>query len=216
MSTTRFHDGAADVDALYASLAAADPQSLWTQSGLLTPTPGRLAPHVWRWKAPAGPRPSSAWRQRGEYSRDARRPSREHLVLGLLREERSKPVVGVDERDHPPGRPVDFCDGSGHVHHRPQRGLVPAVPLGHGDLEEAGLGNCVDAVVGYTAVGVAFGGVFPQQWPQRLRLGDEPGSSALARAVAIPGAGPRLPWAAATTVRRMSSPACRTESLRLP
>jgi hypothetical protein len=41
MSTTRFHDGAADVDALYASLAAVDPQSLWTQSGLLTPTPGQ-------------------------------------------------------------------------------------------------------------------------------------------------------------------------------
>jgi gentisate 1,2-dioxygenase len=50
MATTRFHDGAADVDALYASLAAADLQPLWTQSGLLTPTPGRLAPHVWRWK----------------------------------------------------------------------------------------------------------------------------------------------------------------------
>jgi gentisate 1,2-dioxygenase len=50
MATTRFHDGAADVDALYAGLAAADLQPLWTQSGLLTPVPGRLAPHVWRWK----------------------------------------------------------------------------------------------------------------------------------------------------------------------
>jgi len=51
MATTRFHDGAADVDALYASLAAADLQPLWTQPGLLTPAPGRLTPHVWRWKA---------------------------------------------------------------------------------------------------------------------------------------------------------------------
>src|SRR5882757_2905769 len=50
MATTRFHDGAADVDALYASLAAADLQPLWTQPGLLTPAPGRLTPHVWRWK----------------------------------------------------------------------------------------------------------------------------------------------------------------------
>jgi gentisate 1,2-dioxygenase len=51
MATTRFHDSAADVDALYAGLAAADLQPLWTQTGLLTPTPGRLRPHVWRWKA---------------------------------------------------------------------------------------------------------------------------------------------------------------------
>jgi gentisate 1,2-dioxygenase len=50
MATTRFHDDAADVDALYAGLAAADLQPLWTQTGLLTPAPGRLRPHVWRWK----------------------------------------------------------------------------------------------------------------------------------------------------------------------
>jgi gentisate 1,2-dioxygenase len=54
MATTRFHDGAADVDALYASLAAADLQPLWTQPGLLTATPGRLTPHVWRWKTLRG------------------------------------------------------------------------------------------------------------------------------------------------------------------
>jgi gentisate 1,2-dioxygenase len=50
MATTRFHDGAADVDTLYASLAAADLQPLWMQEGLLTPAPGRLTAHVWRWK----------------------------------------------------------------------------------------------------------------------------------------------------------------------
>jgi gentisate 1,2-dioxygenase len=50
MATTRFRDGAADVDALYASLATADLQPLWTQTGLLTPAPGRLTPHIWRWK----------------------------------------------------------------------------------------------------------------------------------------------------------------------
>ena len=51
MATTRFHDGAPDVDGLYADLAAADLQPLWVQPGLLTRTPGRLTPHIWRWKA---------------------------------------------------------------------------------------------------------------------------------------------------------------------
>ena len=50
MATTRFHDGAPDVDGLYADLAAADLQPLWVQPGLLTRTPGRLTPHIWRWK----------------------------------------------------------------------------------------------------------------------------------------------------------------------
>ena len=50
MATTRFHDNAPDVDVLYADLAAADLQPLWTQPGLLTRTPGRLTPHIWRWK----------------------------------------------------------------------------------------------------------------------------------------------------------------------
>jgi gentisate 1,2-dioxygenase len=50
MATTRFHDDASDVDGLYADLAAADLQPLWVQEGLLPRTPGRLAPHIWRWK----------------------------------------------------------------------------------------------------------------------------------------------------------------------
>ena len=50
MATTRFHDDAPDVDGLYADLAAADLQPLWTQPGLLTRTPNRLTPHIWRWK----------------------------------------------------------------------------------------------------------------------------------------------------------------------
>jgi gentisate 1,2-dioxygenase len=50
MATTRFHDDAPDVDGLYADLAAADLQPLWVQPGLLTRTPGRLTPHIWRWK----------------------------------------------------------------------------------------------------------------------------------------------------------------------
>jgi gentisate 1,2-dioxygenase len=50
MATTRFHDDARDVDGLYADLAAADLQPLWVQPGLLTRTPGRLTPHIWRWK----------------------------------------------------------------------------------------------------------------------------------------------------------------------
>ena len=50
MATNRFHDDASDVDGLYADLAAADLQPLWLQPGLLTRTPGRLAPHIWRWK----------------------------------------------------------------------------------------------------------------------------------------------------------------------
>ena len=50
MATTRFHDDAPDVDGLYADMAAADLQPLWTQTGLLTQTPGRLTPHIWRWK----------------------------------------------------------------------------------------------------------------------------------------------------------------------
>jgi len=50
MATARFHDDTPDVDGLYADLAAADLQPLWTQHGLLTATPGRLGPHIWRWK----------------------------------------------------------------------------------------------------------------------------------------------------------------------
>jgi gentisate 1,2-dioxygenase len=50
MATTRFHDESPDVDGLYADLAAADLQPLWVQPGLLTPAPGRLRPHIWRWK----------------------------------------------------------------------------------------------------------------------------------------------------------------------
>ena len=50
MATTRFHDHTPDVDVLYADLAAADLQPLWTQPGLLTRTPDRLRPHIWRWK----------------------------------------------------------------------------------------------------------------------------------------------------------------------
>jgi gentisate 1,2-dioxygenase len=51
MVTARFHDESPDLDGLYADLAAADLQPLWTQPGLLTPTPDRLSPHIWRWKA---------------------------------------------------------------------------------------------------------------------------------------------------------------------
>ena len=50
MVTARFHDDTPDVDGLYADLAAADLQPLWTQPGLLTRTPNRLRPHIWRWK----------------------------------------------------------------------------------------------------------------------------------------------------------------------
>jgi gentisate 1,2-dioxygenase len=50
MATTRFHDDASDVDGLYADLAASDLQPLWVQEGLLPRTPGRLSPHIWRWK----------------------------------------------------------------------------------------------------------------------------------------------------------------------
>ncbi|HJZ07007.1 MAG TPA: cupin, partial [Trebonia sp.] len=50
MVTARFHDDTPDVDGLYADLAAADLQPLWTQPGLLTRTPNRLGPHIWRWK----------------------------------------------------------------------------------------------------------------------------------------------------------------------
>jgi gentisate 1,2-dioxygenase len=50
MATSRFHDDAPDVDDLYADLATADLQPLWRQEGLLTRTPGRLTPHIWRWK----------------------------------------------------------------------------------------------------------------------------------------------------------------------
>jgi gentisate 1,2-dioxygenase len=50
MATSRFHDDAADVDGLYADMAAADLQPLWTQHGLLPLTPDRLSPHIWRWK----------------------------------------------------------------------------------------------------------------------------------------------------------------------
>jgi gentisate 1,2-dioxygenase len=50
MTTTRFHDDAPDVDGLYADLAAADLQPLWTQPGLLTAAPDRLTAHIWRWK----------------------------------------------------------------------------------------------------------------------------------------------------------------------
>ena len=50
MVTARFHDDTPDVDGLYADLAAADLQPLWTQPGLLTRAPDRLRPHIWRWK----------------------------------------------------------------------------------------------------------------------------------------------------------------------
>jgi gentisate 1,2-dioxygenase len=50
MATTQFHDESADVDGLYADMAAADLQPLWTQAGLLPPVPDRLTPHIWRWK----------------------------------------------------------------------------------------------------------------------------------------------------------------------
>lgn len=50
MATDRFRDPSPDVDGLYADLAAADLQPLWTQPGLLTQAPGRLTAHIWRWK----------------------------------------------------------------------------------------------------------------------------------------------------------------------
>jgi gentisate 1,2-dioxygenase len=50
MTTTRFHDDVPDVDGLYADLAAADLQPLWVQPDLLSRSPNRLAPHIWRWK----------------------------------------------------------------------------------------------------------------------------------------------------------------------
>jgi gentisate 1,2-dioxygenase len=50
MATTRFHDDSPDVDGLYADLAAADLQPLWTQPELMTRTPDRLGPYIWRWK----------------------------------------------------------------------------------------------------------------------------------------------------------------------
>jgi gentisate 1,2-dioxygenase len=50
MSTTRFHDDSPDVDVLYGDMAAADIQPLWVQEDLLPRTPGRLRPHIWRWK----------------------------------------------------------------------------------------------------------------------------------------------------------------------
>jgi gentisate 1,2-dioxygenase len=50
MATTRFQDDSPDVDGLYADLATADLQPLWTQTGLLPATPNRLTPHIWRWK----------------------------------------------------------------------------------------------------------------------------------------------------------------------
>jgi gentisate 1,2-dioxygenase len=50
MVTARFHDDTPDVDGLYADLAAADLQPLWTQPGLLTRTPNRLRPHIGRRK----------------------------------------------------------------------------------------------------------------------------------------------------------------------
>ncbi len=54
MAATRFYDGTPDVDGLYADVAAADLQPLWTQAGLLTGTPNRLTPHIWRWKTLRG------------------------------------------------------------------------------------------------------------------------------------------------------------------
>jgi gentisate 1,2-dioxygenase len=54
MATTRFRHDAADVDGLLADLAAADLQPLWVQPELLTRTPSRLRPHVWRWKTLRG------------------------------------------------------------------------------------------------------------------------------------------------------------------
>jgi gentisate 1,2-dioxygenase len=50
MTTTRFRDEAPAVDELYADLAAAGLQPLWTQHGLLPATPSRLTPCLWRWK----------------------------------------------------------------------------------------------------------------------------------------------------------------------
>jgi gentisate 1,2-dioxygenase len=54
MSTTRFHDDSPDVDVLYGDMAAADIQPLWVQEDLLPRTPGRLRPHIWRWKTLRG------------------------------------------------------------------------------------------------------------------------------------------------------------------
>lgn len=51
MATTRFE--ASDepaLDDLYADMAEADLQPLWRNDGLLTTTPDRLSPHLWRWK----------------------------------------------------------------------------------------------------------------------------------------------------------------------
>jgi gentisate 1,2-dioxygenase len=50
MTTARFHDDSPDVDALYGDMAAADIQPLWVHKDLLPLTPGRLRPHIWRWK----------------------------------------------------------------------------------------------------------------------------------------------------------------------
>jgi gentisate 1,2-dioxygenase len=50
MTTIRFRDDSPDVDGLYADVAAADLQPLWVQTGLMTETPDRLTPYIWRWK----------------------------------------------------------------------------------------------------------------------------------------------------------------------
>ncbi|MFD4605728.1 cupin domain-containing protein [Streptomyces sp. NPDC058464] len=54
MTTKRFHDDDSAVDDFYAEVATADLQPLWTQEGLLTKTPARLRPHLWRWKTLRG------------------------------------------------------------------------------------------------------------------------------------------------------------------
>ena len=78
MVTARFHDDTPDVDGLYADLAAADLQPLWTQPGLLTrgPTPGP-------------PPNSAAMSASGRSARDPRLPNARRVPADRRRASRS-------------------------------------------------------------------------------------------------------------------------------
>jgi hypothetical protein len=81
------------------------------------------------------------------------------VLLGLVGEHAAQPVADVDERQHPPRRAVALADRRGDLHLGPDRDLVAAEAPRHRDLEQPGVGERLDALVGDPALGVGLGGV---------------------------------------------------------
>ncbi len=97
----------------------------------------------------------------------------EHVVLRLFAEQAHRPGHDVGQGHDPGGAAVGFGDGGGHVEHGAHAGFVPAVALRDGDLEHAGVGEGLNALLGHSAVLLTLRGILADQRLELLDPGDE-------------------------------------------